>query len=238
MRKRPYLRSKGVPGFTLQTYCPHEEQVNTSWPGREMKMKSSYTLYKELESLGLIDHRPAYWWPNAGTFEVVIGAVLTQNTTWHNVEKSLANLEGYLTFENFLTLDEERLKNCVRPSGFYNQKAPRLLALAKNIQKHFGTFEAFQKEVTREWLLAQKGVGPETADSILCYGCFREEMVVDSYTKRLLKNHGITFGSYNAYKSYLEEGIRENIEKNIAMHFARFHGMIVEYNKKIKPYKK
>lgn len=196
-----------------------------------MKMKSSYVLYKELESLGLIDHRPAYWWPNAGTFEVVIGAVLTQNTTWHNVEKSLSNLYGHLSLETLLQLDTETLKTYIYPSGFYNQKAPRLLALAQNIKEDFGTFEAFRKEVTREWLLARKGVGPETADSILCYGCFREEMVVDSYTRRLLESHGITFKSYDAYKAYLEKGIRENIEKDIALHFARFHGMIVEYNK-------
>jgi endonuclease-3 related protein len=197
-------------------------------------MKSSYDIYKELESLELIKHRPAYWWPNAGTFEVIAGAILTQNTTWHNVEKSLSNLQGYLTLETLLELDIETLKKHIYPSGFYNQKAPRLLALARHIKEEFGTFEKFQTEVTREWLLAQKGVGPETADSILCYGCFREEMVVDSYTKRLLENYGITFGSYNAYKAYLEEGIRAHVKEDISLVFAQFHGMIVEYNKQLK----
>ncbi|KYJ85767.1 3-methyladenine DNA glycosylase [Sulfurovum riftiae] len=201
---------------------------------RIVKMKNSYEIYKELEALDLLGHRPAYWWPNAGTFEVVIGAILTQNTTWQNVEKSLANLQAHLTLEKLLTLDEETLKAHVYPSGFYNQKAPRLLALAHNIKEEFGTFKAFQTEVTRQWLLAQKGVGPETADSILCYGCFREEMVVDSYTKRLLKSHGITFGSYDIYKAYLENGIKEHFSEDIALHFARFHGMIVEYSKRMK----
>jgi len=194
-------------------------------------MKSSYEIYKELENLELIKHRPAYWWPNAGTFEVIAGAILTQNTTWHNVEKSLSNLHGHLTLETLLQLDIETVKKHIYPSGFYNQKAPRLLALARHIKEVFGTFEKFQTEVTRKWLLAQKGVGPETADSILCYGCFREEMVVDSYTKRLLESYGIAFGSYNAYKAYLEEGIRANVKKDISLIFAQFHGMIVEYNK-------
>jgi endonuclease-3 related protein len=191
-------------------------------------------LYRELESMELLGERPKYWWPNAGTFEVVIGAILTQNTTWHNVEKSLKNLKGHLSLETLSMLNETILKQHIYPSGFYNQKAPRLLALAQQIKKDFGTFEQFQREVTRDWLLTQKGIGPETADSILCYGCFREEMVVDSYTKRLLESRNITFRSYGAYKSYLEEGIRANFTEDIALHFARFHGMIVEYNKRLK----
>jgi len=197
-------------------------------------MKSSYTLYQILDSLNLLKDRPSYWWPNAGTFEVIVGAVLTQNTTWHNVERSLDNLHPYLTLETFLTLNEAHLKSYIRPSGFYNQKAPRLLMLAHKIKEVFGTFESFQKTVTREWLLSQKGVGPETADSILCYACFREEMVVDSYTKRFLESHGIILSSYDAYKAYLEEGIKKHFKKNISLHFARFHGMIVEYNKQMK----
>jgi len=195
-------------------------------------MMESYDIYRELKAMQLLEHRPEYWWPNAGTFEVVIGAVLTQNTTWHNVEKSLLNLQPYLTLERFLTLEEERLKRYIYSSGFYNQKAPRLLALAHNIKEHFGSFETFQKSVAREWLLLQKGIGEETADSILCYGCFREEMVVDSYTKRLLHTYGIAFGSYGRYKNYLEEGIRAHVKKNIALTFAQFHGMIVEYSKR------
>ncbi len=201
-------------------------------------MIDSFQLYRELESMDLLTHRPLRWWPNAGTFEVIIGAILTQNTTWFNVERSLKNLEGHLTLESLLALDVEALKEHIYPSGFYNQKAPRLLTLAQNIKKEFGTFEAFRKTVTREWLLVQKGIGPETADSILCYGCFRDEMVMDSYTKRLLGTYGIAFSSYNAYKSYLEKGIREQCREHcheeLSLIFARFHGMIVEYSKMLK----
>ncbi|AKF25974.1 3-methyladenine DNA glycosylase [Sulfurovum lithotrophicum] len=198
-------------------------------------MQESYALYKELESLDLLQHRPKYWWPGAGSFEVIVGAVLTQNTTWKNVERSLQNLEGCLTLENFFKLSEEQLKERIHPSGFYNQKAPRLFDLAKNIKAEFRTFERFQTDVSREWLLKQKGVGPETADSILCYACFRDEMVVDSYTKRVLREHDIVLPNYTAYKTFLEKGIREQChEEDLNLIFARFHGMIVEYNKKMK----
>jgi len=195
-------------------------------------LTDSYDLYQKLQKLDLIADRPLWWWPNAGTFEVVIGAVLTQNTTWKNVEKSLSNLQGHTTLETFLELDETELKERIRPSGFYNQKAPRLQAIAKNIKSEFDTFETFQKEVSRSWLLAQKGIGEETADSILNYGCFQDEMVVDTYTKRLLKTYGVVLKNYSAYKAYLQEGIQRHYKREVlALHYARFHGMIVEYNK-------
>jgi len=197
-------------------------------------MRDSYSIYRELEEKNLLMDRPEYWWPNAGSFEVVIGTVLTQNTSWKNVEISLENLAGYLTLDTFLLLDEKELKRAIRSSGFYNQKAQRLLMLARNIRSEFVTFQAFQHRVTREWLLRQKGIGAESADSILCYACFREEMVVDSYTRRLLKQYGIIFESYEAYKAYLEKGIRKHCKDDIALHFARFHGMIVEYHKQRK----
>jgi len=194
---------------------------------------TAFVIYKELKSLDLLSNSPQYWWPNAGTFEVVIGAILTQNTTWSNVEKSLYNLEGFLDLEHFLQLKEEDLKVKIKPSGFYNQKAPRLLQLADNIKKEFENFENFQKNVSREWLLMQKGVGQESADAILCYGCFRAEMVVDRYTKRLLKEYDIEFRQYKEYKDFLEEGLKPFFS-TAQLHkiFAEFHGMIVEYNKK------
>lgn len=196
-------------------------------------------VYNYLDGLNLLEGAPKHWWPNAGKFEVVIGAVLAQNTTWHNVEKSLENLAGFLELERFLRLDEERLKECIRPSGFYNQKAPRLLALARNIKRHYATFENFQKEVSREWLLAQKGIGQESADAILCYGCFKEEMVVDAYTKRALKEFGIEFSSYMKYKTFIQTEVEQNKklfikEGSLNLFYARFHGMFVEYGKRRK----
>lgn len=195
-------------------------------------------IYDYLKAFDLLRNSPKYWWPNAGSFEVVIGTVLTQNTTWTNVEKSLHNLGEHLTLESFLKLDEEELKRCIRPSGFYNQKAPRLLALAKSVKEDFDSFERFQKEVSREWLLARKGIGKESADAILCYACLRPTMVVDAYTKRVLSRFSIYYKEYDEYKSFLETGVRENWKKlgrdheeNPTLFYAHFHGMFVEYAK-------
>lgn len=196
-------------------------------------LKDSLQLYNYLKNKNLLENSPEYWWPNSGSFEVVIGAMLTQNTTWKNVEKSLENLELFLDLDSFLTLDEGSLKEIIKPSGFYNQKATRLQQLSRNIKNDFSDFKTFQNEVTREWLLKQMGIGKESADAILCYACFRDEMVVDTYTKRLLKTFDIDFSNYDDYKDYLEDGIRSGLnDKSINIIFARFHGMIVEYNKK------
>ena len=193
-------------------------------------------IYKALQKENLLQNKPKYWWPNVGSFEVVVGALLTQNTKWENVERSLDNLKGNLELERFIMIKEDALKEAIRPSGFFNQKAPRLLALAKNIKEAFGNFERFKEEVDRTWLLAQKGVGKETADSILCYGCMRDVMVVDSYTKRLLARYGVRFEEYDGYKEFLENGLRKyyHDKKELFEHFAWFHGMIVEYNKRYK----
>ena len=190
-------------------------------------------VYRFLQKFDLLKNSPPLWWPNAGSFEVVVGAILTQNTTWKNVEKSLANLEGFLELDTFLTLNEDTLKTKIKPSGFYNQKAPRLLQLAHNIKNEFHSFASFQSDVTRNWLLQQKGIGEESADAILCYGCLRAEMVIDSYTKRLLKEEfRVELQNYGEYKAFFEEGLRVCFqEKQLFEVFASLHGMIVEYNK-------
>ena len=198
-------------------------------------MKSSLEIYNFLQEQNLLENSPEFWWPNAGEFEVVISAILTQNTTWKNVEKSLHNLENFLTLDSFLMLREEELKAKIKPSGFYNQKAPRLLQLSRNIKEEFFDFKNFQKDVSRNWLLAQKGIADESADAILCYGCLRDVMVVDSYTKRLLREEGIVFKNYEAYQEFLEEDIRRNFpQEKLFKIFAHYHGMIVEYNKRLK----
>jgi endonuclease-3 related protein len=196
-----------------------------------LQKKDSFEIYKFLEKQDLLSCSDKYWWPNIGSFEVVVGTILTQNTTWKNVEKSLKKLDGYLELDSFLSLDEQKLKELIRSSGFYNQKAPRLLKLAQNIKDEFRTFKIFQNKVSREWLLQQKGIGKESADSILCYGCFRDEMVVDSYTKRFLKTFDIEFKNYDEYKEFLEYGMKKNFKNSdLNLVYARFHGMIVEYS--------
>jgi endonuclease-3 related protein len=207
-----------------------------------MEFSNSYELLMELKEKNLLKNKPKFWWPNYGTFEVVIGAILTQNTKWENVQKALDNYKSLYNkwrLEDVATLEPSFLAEIIKPAGFYNQKSKRIIALSRNILRDFGNFENFKENVTREWLLSQKGIGCESADSILCYACAKEEMVVDAYTKKLLKKHGYEFESYYEMKEWCERGIKENwhklaklYEDNLNLCFARFHGKIVEYMKR------
>lgn len=206
-------------------------------------IENSYDLLLFLKEQDLIEEHLEYWWPSNSEFEILIGAILTQNTKWVNVEKSLENLRklDMLSLEALSTADLPLLIEAITPSGFKNQKSVRLIKLAQNILEEFGDFEAFSKSVDREWLLSQKGIGPETADAILCYSCRQEYMVVDSYTNRLLKRFGYEFESYDDVQTWIVYGINENYDKIAKLYgyeislnkiYARLHGKIVEYMKR------
>lgn len=200
-----------------------------------MELSDSYELYQKLEALDLLKNSSPMWWPSYGTFEVVIGAILTQNTQWSRVEVSLQNLRhaSLLSPENLAQASPEILMDSIRPSGLFKAKAFNLIRLSQNLLEAFGEFENFAHYVEREWLLRQKGIGPETADSILCYACKRPVMVVDAYTARLLNALGYEFESYDELQEWCEAGIREYYgEEKFSEIFARFHGMIVEYMKR------
>lgn len=205
-------------------------------------MQNSYELLKALNALDLpVCSRDSWWWPNSGSYEVVIGAVLTQNTRWQKVEKALENLRSQdaLTIEGLQKIDESALKEAIKPAGFYNTKAKRLKLLNQAIGDKFGDFETFQLEVDREWLLGKKGIGEETADAILNYACYREAMVVDSYSAALLRAFGYDFEDYRSIQAWFVEGlkdydikVREIFSKEPkAQIYALFHGMVVEYCK-------
>ncbi len=186
--------------------------------------------------------RDPLWWPHSGTFIVILGAILTQQTKWERVEESLDNLKAHnlLSLEVLSKADVQQISTLIKPSGFYNTKAQRIQMLCTHILDDFGTFEVFQDKVTREWLLEQKGIGMESADSILCYACKRDVFVVDSYTQRLLGALGYVFEDYEQIQEWIQKGVEENLEKiqdiykyEIESHmiYARFHGKIVEYAK-------
>ncbi len=199
-----------------------------------MQIDDSFELYTQLESLNLLKNKPPFWWPNYGTFEVLLGAILTQNTRWEKVELSLQNLRDndLLSLEALATVDSDILMSLIQPSGLYKSKAKYLGQLCNAIIDQYGDFEQFSYEVDRGWLLEQKGVGPETADSILCYGCKRDVMVVDAYTARLLDAFGYAFESYDGLQSWCESGLIHHFETDeLANVYANFHGMIVEYVK-------
>ncbi len=203
-----------------------------------------FKLLKQLKDLGYIkNERDPYWWPNSGSFEVVVGAVLTQNTKWENVEKALANLKDHLgsvELEKIAQIDQSLLSKLIKPAGFYNTKAFRLKRLCTNIFEEYGNFEAFKARPSRRWLLAQKGIGPETADSILNYACYRDFLVVDAYTLRILKALGYEFESYEEIQEFLSDSLIANMDKIYELYgkelplsqiYARFHGKIVEFCK-------
>jgi len=199
-----------------------------------MELSDSFELFSALERLNLLENSPLLWWPSYGTFEVVVGALLTQNTQWSRVQISLDNLRnnGLLSSDVLAQCDVEVLMELIRPSGLFKAKAQNLIRLSRALVEDFGDFETFALSVDRDWLLSQKGVGPETADSILCYACERPVMVVDAYTARLLKAFGYEFESYDELQEWCEAGIRGYFDTvQLPAAFARFHGMIVEYVK-------
>lgn len=128
------------------------------------------------------------------------------------------------------------LINLIKSAGFHNQKSQRIILLAQNILKDFGDFESFATNVEREWLLSQKGIGNESASSILNYGLGRAEMVVDKYTQKLLGKLGFEFYDYYEIQSFLTKELEKaqclyNYDITLAQIMARFHGKIVEYGK-------
>lgn len=154
------------------------------------------------------------WWPARTPFEVMVGAVLTQNTAWSNVEKALANLRARapLTPARILAAPELELRAALRPSGYFNAKTRKLQELSRWYLTYGGleALRAAPLERVRADLLAVWGVGPETADSILCYAAQRPSVVVDAYTRRILSRHGwfAADAPYETMRAWLAEQLR------------------------------
>lgn len=212
-----------------------------------MKYQNSFELLSFLKSLNLLECSPSWWWPNHGNFEVVVSAILVQNTRWENVQKSLQNLynsnilknESEQDLFNLSACNELLLSSLIAPSGFANQKAKRLVNLSQNILSEFGSFEVFTQEVSGEWLLSQKGIGLESRDCILNYACLREVMVVDRYTQKLLSCIGYEIFDYQELQDWFMDGlmwgdIYSLYDRSISMAqiYARYHGKIVEFGKR------
>jgi endonuclease-3 related protein len=141
---------------------------------------------------------PQHWWPADSAFEVVLGAYLTQNTAWTNVELAIENLRkaNALTEEGIRRLALSELEQLVRPAGYYRQKAARLKLFIANLDEHHaGSLPKMfsqSAEALRKELLDLTGIGPETADSILLYAAGHEVFVVDAYTRRIFQRHGLS----------------------------------------------
>ena len=172
--------------------------------------------------------------PAASPFEVMVGAILTQNTAWINVEKAIRNLKeaGLLDPKRILKIDRSKLARVIRPSGTFNIKSGRLKDFARwFIERFDGDIERIRREPTarlRGELLAVKGIGPETADSILLYALDHRSFVVDAYTHRVLKRHAIVGEKAD------DESIKALFESKLPRDrklYNEFHALIVAVGK-------
>ncbi len=176
---------------------------------------------------------PQGWWPAQGRFEVLVGAILTQNTAWLRVEQAIAALRGtgLLQAEALATCATTELEGAIRPAGYFRVKACYLRDFCRWFLARggFAVLDATETQALRQELLGQRGIGPETADSMLLYAFDRPVFVVDAYTRRLLQRLGCNKEaalSYGALQAWLHEGLAAN-----AADYNEFHALIVTHGK-------
>lgn len=177
---------------------------------------------------------PQGWWPGETPFEVAVGAILTQNTNWRNVALAIANLKEhkYLEPQALYDLPETELAQLIRPAGYYNIKARRLKNFLDFLGNRYGhsmdEMAADSLVNLRPALLAVKGVGPETADSILLYALSKPTFVVDAYTFRILSRHDLTTETYT-YEE-LQQLFMEHLPPDVPL-FQEYHALLVRLGK-------
>ncbi len=184
----------------------------------------------------LLDHFGRQnWWPGDTPFEIIVGAILTQNTNWTNVRKAIDALkhEDLLSYEKLRDLPIEFLAEKIRPCGYFNLKAARLHNLFQLIETQYDGEISYlldtPVEQLREDLLSVKGIGPETADSILLYAAEKPTFVVDTYTYRILSRHGILAedeADYHEIQTIITDSLPEDI-----LLYNEYHALIVRTGK-------
>lgn len=181
-----------------------------------------------------VAHGPQHWWPGDTAFEIMVGAVLTQNTAWRNVEKAIANLKraGALTPKAIVSASHRRLAAWLKPSGYFNIKARRLRAYCEWYVARGGKrrLAHLPTAALRAELLNVHGVGPETADDILLYAFERPVFVIDAYTRRLFQRLGIIEGSEDY--EMLRHGFESALGPDVPL-FNEYHALIVVHAKDV-----
>jgi len=177
---------------------------------------------------------PQHWWPGETQLEIIIGAVLTQNTAWTNVARAIGNLKalGLLDLDRLLLASEEQVKEAIRPSGYYNLKYRRLMSVLRYLHAKDSDWTYFQKaplEQLRRELLSIWGVGPETADSILLYAFGRPVFVVDAYTRRILTRLGRTWAASAPYAE-VQRYFMVHLAEDVRL-LNEYHALIVVHGK-------
>ncbi len=206
-----------------------EGEVNTASPSLHKDCKHSFiTVYETL----IAAFGPQKWWPAEGPEEMIIGALLTQSTTWINVEKALANLRSrkLLSFSAIQNTPLIEIESLIKPSGYFRQKSQRLKNLAEAIVnagglQKLGTVTTLK---LREWLLDLPGVGPETADSILLYAFKRPIFVIDTYTLRISKRH--KWLPESAGYAEVQKTFTQRLPTDVNL-FNEFHALFVQIGK-------
>lgn len=175
---------------------------------------------------------PQHWWPGEAPFEIMVGAILTQNTAWSNVERAIANLRAaeLLDPAAIVAVDLPTLATCLRPSGYFNVKADRLRAFCDWFLTQGGLdgLSAMETQQLRRALLSVKGVGAETADDILLYAFERPVFVVDAYTRRIFSRLGLVPDDigYEPLRASFEQALVADVAQ-----FNEYHALIVRHGK-------
>jgi endonuclease-3 related protein len=183
----------------------------------------------------LTAYGPQHWWPADTPFEVVIGAILTQNTNWKNVERAIANLkrEGLLSPESLARVPTEQLAEVIRPAGYYRIKAKRLKNFITMLVRDFGgdlaALFALRTSSLREAGVAAPAIGPVPPDSIVLYAAAKPVFVIDTYTARILYRHGVI--DLGATYEDMQALMQDNLAEDVAM-FQEYHALLVEVGKR------
>jgi endonuclease-3 related protein len=186
---------------------------------------------------------PQHWWPGDTPFEVMVGAVLTQNTAWANVEKAMANLkrERLLTPSRMFNLEPGKLALLIRPCGYFNIKTKRLRHLLSFIHTRYSNsltrMFSTDPSLLRQQLLEVNGIGPETSDAIMLYAGEKPFFVVDAYTRRIFSRQGLIAGNADYYA--VQDLFMDNLPMD-ARFYNEYHALIVrvgkDYCKKTRPF--
>lgn len=191
-----------------------------------------FWVYKQL----FARYGPQHWWPAETSFEVIVGAILTQSVNWQNVERAIANLKQHnaLTSDRLYKLSEEELAELIRPAGYFRQKAKKLKAFINHLYiEHNGDLSRMlvqpMKKLRAE-LLSIWGIGPETADSILLYAAQKPIFVVDAYTKRIFSRMGLV--SSGISYDELQRFCMAQLPKSVKL-FNEYHALLVHHGKEV-----
>jgi endonuclease-3 related protein len=193
-----------------------------------------YNRLKNIYNLLYARFGPQHWWPGDTPFEIIIGAILTQNTNWANVEKAITNLKKakVLSPEKLLRLGSKKLAELIRPAGYYNIKAVRLknflIWLSENYAGKLRNLSKVSTDRLRLELLSIKGTGPETADSILLYALNRPIFVVDAYTARICSRHYLIEEGTDYHR--IQDLFESNLPADVKL-FNEYHALLVRLGK-------